>query len=408
MEFGIFLNGYLPGPAAHDTYLEHEMFRREAEYTELADKHNWKYAWFGEHHSLTEYSHLSASEVMIGYCARATERIHLGSAIVSLPPVKDHPVRVAERAATLDHLTNQRYEFGTGRGAGSHEVATFGIMDTNDTKPMWDEVIREIPRMWEQRDYSFEGQFFKVPTPHNILPKPYGSGHPPIWVACGNPPTFAKAGSMGIGAIAFNFEPIHNLKGRVEAYKEAIQSPTDQVGQFKNDNVMMTNAVVCLKDRDRAREIAMSAGRGYLVTMVNMYHDSMPKSQDAITWPSAPLSLKDLSGGDDDALLDAIIDGGNMLCGTPDEVAEQIARWGEVGMDQLVFGMPVEGMHQEEVLQCLELFGDKVIPQFDPDRTHSTDRYRATAKPKYPKFNHPLPTDVEWPTVIPESALVQL
>ena len=69
MEFGIFLNGYIPGPAAHDTYLEHEMFRREAEYTELADKHNWKYAWFGEHHSLTEYSHLSASEVMIGYCA---------------------------------------------------------------------------------------------------------------------------------------------------------------------------------------------------------------------------------------------------------------------------------------------------------------------------------------------------
>jgi hypothetical protein len=77
-------------------------------------------------------------------------------------------------------------------------------------------------------------------------------------------------------------------------------------------------------------------------------------------------------------------------------------------MDQLVFGMPVEGMHQEEVLQCLELFGDKVIPQFDPDRTHSTDRYRATAKPKFARFNQPLPTDVEWPTVIPESALVQL
>ena len=118
MEFGIFLNGYIPGPAAHDTFLEHELFRREAEYTELADKHNWKYAWFGEHHSLTEYSHLSASEVMIGYCAHATERIHLGSAIVSLPPVKDHPVRVAERAAMLDHLTNQRYEFGTGPRRG--------------------------------------------------------------------------------------------------------------------------------------------------------------------------------------------------------------------------------------------------------------------------------------------------
>ncbi len=96
-----------------------------------------------------------------------------------------------------------------------------------------------------------------------------------------------------------------------------------------------------------------------------------------------------------------------MLCGTPDEVSEQIAAWGDVGMDQLVFGLPIEGMHHDEVLACLELFGDKVIPEFDKDRTHSTDRYRATAKPQFSRFNHPLP-DVEWPTVIPESALAQL
>jgi hypothetical protein len=142
--------------------------------------------------------------------------------------------------------------------------------------------------------------------------------------------------------------------------------------------------------------------------MVNLYHDTMPKSQDAITWPSTPLSLRDLAAGDEEALLDGLIQGGYLLCGTPDEVSEQIAAWGDVGMDQLVFGLPIEGMHHEEVLACLELFGDKVIPQFDPDRTHSTDRYRATAKPKYAKFNNPLPADVEWPTVIPESALAQL
>ena len=67
--------------------------------------------------------------------------------------------------------------------------------------------------MWEQVDYAYQGEHFTVPTPHNVLPKPYGQGHPPIWVACGNPPTFAKAGELGIGAIAFNFEPIYNLRG---------------------------------------------------------------------------------------------------------------------------------------------------------------------------------------------------
>lgn len=401
MEFGIFLNGYIPGPAAHDTDSEHTELMREIEYTIHADQHNWKYAWFGEHHSLTEYSHMSAPEVVMGYCARATDRIHLASGINSLPPRKEHPVRNAERAAMLDHITGGRYEWGTGRGAGSHEVASFNILDTNETKAEWDEVIREIPRMWEQRDYSFEGRHFTVPTPHNILPKPYRKGHPAIWVACGNPGTFAKAGSLGIGAIAFNFEPIFNLRGRVEAYKEAIQHPVEQIGQYKNDNVMMTNAVICLSDRKRAREIALTAGRGYLVTMVNLYHDTMPKSPDARTWPTPPIGLPH-----DEELLDQLIAGGYLLCGTPEEVCEQVVRYQQVGCDQVVFGLPGEGMAHEEILEMLELFGDKVIPEFDNDPTHSTTRYRQQAIRRFPEFSHPVPDiNVE---IIPNTALLPL
>ncbi len=401
MEFGIFLNGYTPGPAAHDSPSEHAELMRELEYALVADKHNWKYVWFGEHHGLTEYSHMSASDVLIGYSAARTERIHLGSAICSLSPRKEHPVRHAERAAMLDHITDHRFEFGTGRGAGSHEVATFNILDVSETKAEWNEVIREIPRMWEQRDYDHHGEHFVVPTPHNILPKPHGKGHPPIWVACGNPGTFATAGAMGIGAIAFNFEPIHNLKGRVEAYKEAIQSPTDQVGQYKNDNVMMTNAVICLEDRARAREIAMSAGRGYLVTMVNMYHDTMPKSPDAIVWPNPPVALPWT-----EELLDQLIEGGYMLCGTPDEVCEQVVRYQDVGCDQVVFGLPAEGLEHEEALEMLEVFGSKVIPEFDSDPVHSTTRYREQAVPRYPEFGYPVPdVTVE---VIPTTAILPL
>ena len=104
-------------------------------------------------------------------------------------------MRYAERAAMLDHFTNNRYEWGTGRGAGSHELASFNILDPTTTKAEWEEVIKEVPRMWEQEDYSYEGEHFTVPTPHNVLPKPYGKGHPPIWVACGNPPTFAAPAS---------------------------------------------------------------------------------------------------------------------------------------------------------------------------------------------------------------------
>src|SRR6478735_519511 len=134
MEFGVFLNGYIPGPAAHISELEHEELMREAEYVIFADKHNWKYAWLGEHHALTEYSHMSAPEVVMGYIAGHTDYIHLSTGINSLSPRKEHPVRMAERAAMLDHVTNRRYEWGTGRGAGSHEMASFNILDTNSTK----------------------------------------------------------------------------------------------------------------------------------------------------------------------------------------------------------------------------------------------------------------------------------
>lgn len=407
MEFGIFFNGYIPGPAAHDTELEHTELLNEAKFAVFADKHNWKYAWFGEHHGLTEYSHMSAPEVVMGWVAAQTDYIHLATGINSLSPRKEHPARYAERAAMLDHITNRRFEWGTGRGAGSHEMKTFNIMDTNSTKAEWEEVVREIPRMWEQVDYTHEGSF-TVPTPHNILPKPYGHGHPPIWVAAGNPPTFQKAGEAGIGAIAFNFEPIYNLRGRIEAYKEGIANCKEPIGQFKNDNVMITNSVVCFEDRKRAREMVLRKGRGYLVTMVNLYHDTMPKSQDGITWPDTPINLRDMANGDDEALLDGLIEGGYLLCGTPDEVAQQIQNWGDVGMDQLVFGLPIEGLHYDEVIEVLELFGDKVIPEFDKDRKHSTDYYREQAVPKYGPFSKPLPEDVQWPTVIPESALKPL
>ena len=42
MEFGIFSNGYIPGPAAHDTESEHTELMRESEYAVIADKKNSK------------------------------------------------------------------------------------------------------------------------------------------------------------------------------------------------------------------------------------------------------------------------------------------------------------------------------------------------------------------------------
>ena len=86
MEFGIFVQGHLPGPRAHDSEAEHRMLLDEVELVKCADRNNWKYVWISEHHALTEYSHISASETYAGYLAAVTERIHMGSGIFNLSP----------------------------------------------------------------------------------------------------------------------------------------------------------------------------------------------------------------------------------------------------------------------------------------------------------------------------------
>jgi alkanesulfonate monooxygenase SsuD/methylene tetrahydromethanopterin reductase-like flavin-dependent oxidoreductase (luciferase family) len=245
----------------------------------------------------------------------------------------------------------------------------------------------------------FEGESFTVPTPHNVLPKPYGKGHPPIWVACGNPGTFVQAGEMGIGAIAFNFEPVFSLKGRIDSYKEGIVDCTEPVGQFKNDNVMITNSVICMADRDRAREIAMRHYRGYLYSLVCLYHDTMPKPDYAPTWPATIPGVADYDA------LDRLIAEGWLLCGNPEEVAEQVEKYQTVGCDQVVFGLPSDSMEHDEVLEMLEVFGTKVIPEFDKDEVHSTTRYRATAQRKYPDFGYDVPEIVV--PGLPTNALIQ-
>ena len=82
----------------------------------------------------------------------------------------------------------------------------------------------------------------------------------------------------------------------------------------------------------------------------------------------------------------------------------EVDKYQTVGCDQVVFGLPSDSMEHDEVLEMLEVFGTKVIPEFDKDETHSTTRYRATAQRKYPEFGFPVP-DIEVPG-LPTNALI--
>ncbi|HSS11197.1 MAG TPA: LLM class flavin-dependent oxidoreductase, partial [Acidimicrobiales bacterium] len=219
MEFGIFNSLYLPHQLrdGNPDAAEHNRLFDEVEWTKAADRSGFKYTWATEHHFLDEYSHLSANESFLAYMAGQTTRIHLGSGIFNVTPPVNHPARVAERVAILDHLSGGRFEFGMGRGSSSTEQRGFGIEDPELTREMFDEVVPQFRHMWARTDYSFDGQFFSMP-PRNVLPKPYTKPHPPMWVAAGSPGTFQKAAAMGLGVLCFTMGTPDTLAPLIETY----------------------------------------------------------------------------------------------------------------------------------------------------------------------------------------------
>ena len=160
------------------------------------------------------------------------------------------------------------------------------------------------------------------------------------------------------------------MEPMVRAYKDHI-AEAEPVGDYVNDNVMITNGLVCLEDGRRAREAACRMGISYLQSLVFYYHDTFPKVEGVPVWPD-PFPEPTLDE------IEMRINEGYLLCGDPDEVLEQSRRYESIGCDQLVFGMPID-MSWSDAQETLRLFGDHVVPKLDPDPVHRTSRFREQA-----------------------------
>ena len=370
MEFGLFIQGYTPNFRRRaDPDAEHHALMNEIEAVQAADKAGFKYVWATEHHFLDEYSHLSANDVVLGYLAHATDRIHLGSGIFNPLAQVNHPAKVAERVAMLDHISGGRFEFGTGRGAGSHEILGFlrrdGITDTSATREIWEETIGEFAKMWLNEEYpGFEGKWWSLP-PRKILPKPWRKPHPAMWYAAGNTSSYAMAARRGLGVLGFSVGSIDDLAPVLEVYKSEIGN-AEPVGAFVNDNVMVTTTAYVAEDRQTARKWATAPHNGYLSSNVYRYHDTFPHPPQVPYWPELVPDAT-LDGLDASMVAGAII-------GDPHDALSQVRRWEAAGADQITFGA-FNGT-QEQTLETIRLFGEHIIPKVDTDPVHRTTRLR--------------------------------
>src|SRR5260370_12381676 len=215
---------------------------------ELADEVGFDHFWTVEHHFLREFSHCSAPEVLYGAMAKRTKRIRIGHVVALLPGQYNHPVRVAERAAVLDIVSDGRMDLGTGRSATLIEMDAFQV-DPEETKEQWEEAVRMIPRMWTEDPFSHEGRFYVIP-PRSVIPKPVHKPHPPRWVAFSKPDSFKQAAEMGLRALCFSLGGYGPMAERTGIYRDGINH-AKPVGKFINGQGAALGLVHCLESDDK-------------------------------------------------------------------------------------------------------------------------------------------------------------
>ncbi|HWW44935.1 MAG TPA: LLM class flavin-dependent oxidoreductase, partial [Acidimicrobiia bacterium] len=144
MQFSMIFEAQMADPSVGN---ERQVIHDCVEQAVLAEAVGFDRVWAVEHHCLKWYAHMSAPEVFLTWVAARTERIRIGHGVVCMPFNYNHPVRVAERAAMLDLLSNGRLDLGAGRGATLQEMSAMGV-DPARTYLEVEEALRMLGSMW--------------------------------------------------------------------------------------------------------------------------------------------------------------------------------------------------------------------------------------------------------------------
>jgi alkanesulfonate monooxygenase SsuD/methylene tetrahydromethanopterin reductase-like flavin-dependent oxidoreductase (luciferase family) len=156
-----------------------EMFRRQLEEVELAERIGIDQIWFFEHH-LIPTAPVPSPNLLIAAAARTTHRIRFAS-MVNILPFR-HPLLVAEEAAMLDNLTNGRFDMGLGRGLRPPEFAAFGI-DQQQSREMFLESFDIIRRVWADEIFEHRGKYWTTQKNGPLSPPLVQRPHPPFLVS---------------------------------------------------------------------------------------------------------------------------------------------------------------------------------------------------------------------------------
>lgn len=387
MQFGLLYEMQRPFQGTNIDW--NTLYKETLEQCALADKVGFDNLWFVEHHFLTGFSGSPCPEVMFGALSQITKRIRIGFGVCILP--YHHPVRVAERVALLDQLTDGRIEVGTGR-SNAYEQTGLGI-DPRETRARWEESITMLPKIWQSDEFSYEGNFWKVPA-RRVLPKPFQKPHPRLYLACTQTDSFNVAADKGIGVLSSATYATNILAEHVKNYRAKVKHATPvgaSVNEFWGNNVQ----ACCGEDDKEASELCalslktfFGPDKPYIRDRINAYEELLE------SWGGVPDHLKadfgrwlrqsdeahkeqakqvgiSLDSGPGAARAafaqmdpNTLRERGIIIAGDPENCIKGVQLYEDAGVDQVILIMQTETIPHERVLQSIEMFGKHVLPAF--------------------------------------------
>jgi alkanesulfonate monooxygenase SsuD/methylene tetrahydromethanopterin reductase-like flavin-dependent oxidoreductase (luciferase family) len=394
MDFAILFECQIANPSRKK---EQQTLRDVVGQAVLADELGFDRFYCVEHHTLEGYAHSAAPEVTLSYIAARTKRMRVAHGVIPLPFKINHPVRVAERTATLDILSGGRLDVGVGRSSSAREQETFGVTEQESRDELVDG-LKAIVKMWTEDEMEYESDHLHIPL-RTVRPRPMQEPHPPLLMACTRDDTFALAGNLGVGALSNAADGPEATRRKRALYDAAIaaRKPEDVVGKFTNDKLGATVFTCVRDDRDEARRIGLRGMRFFMEASRHWFARGSHELPDPTTWrdediepalramfeASASGSFSKLTAdteaaeksgngtaklgvglGNTNFNADDVLDSRSSAMGNANDTIDFVERMADAGADECYFVVQMGGLDNDVVMESIRQIGKKVIPHF--------------------------------------------
>ena len=357
MRFGLISEACVSKGQSYDVRY-HEVIKEAM----FAEEMGVEYFGSSEQHFVPSGFTISAPEVLYGAIAAKTSTLKLRHmSVVALR--FNHPIRIAERLATLDIVSKGRVEFGTARSNNIQYLNAFGV-DPLGTRSEWRETVDATVRALMESPFEFHGKHYNF-DPIDVVPKLYQAKCPPIFVSATSLETHRTAGELGIGAMThdnwFGWDYVQqcadNFRGGLKDAK-----PFGGLYEPNHTHALLTFPSHCAATRERAIEESRTTVYGLFNFVGGMYLSLAREEQKQGGSGYAYFHrMEDLDEHKNDIPY-MINQSPSLLIGTPDECIERIEQYEKMGINEVI--LKIDGYGHETNLRSLEMFGKYVIPHF--------------------------------------------